>query len=77
MELKEILIVDEQFPMLVDIQRILQDWGYLVTLAPNPRSTLEELPGHGFDLLLVSLNGYEEDKLNLLRWARKALLNPS
>ena len=28
MELKEILIVDEQFPMLANIQRILQDWGY-------------------------------------------------
>ena len=76
MELKEILIVDEQFPMLVDIQRILQDWGYLVTLAPNARSALEELPGHRFDLLLVSLNGYEEDKLNLLRWARRSSAQP-
>ena len=76
MELKEILIVDEQFPMLANIQRILQDWGYSVILAPDARSALEKLPGHHFDLLLVSLNGYEEDKLNLLRWARRSSAQP-
>ena len=48
----------------------------MVTLAPNARSALEELPGHRFDLLLVSLNGYEEDKLNLLRWARRSSAQP-
>ena len=37
MELKEILIVDEQFPMLENLQRILLDWGYVVILAPNAR----------------------------------------
>ncbi len=76
MELKEILIVDEQFPMLEDLQRILLDWGYVVILAPNARSALEALPGHRFDLILVSLNGYEEDKLNLLRWARRNSAQP-
>ena len=76
MELKEILIVDEQFPMLANLQRILQDRGYVVILAPEARSALAELPGHRFDLLLVSLNGYEEDKLNLLRWARRSSAQP-
>ena len=76
MELKEILIVDEQFPMLENLQRILLDWGYVVILAPNARAALEALPGHRFDLILVSLNGYEEDKLNLLRWARRNSAQP-
>ena len=76
MELKEILIVDEQFPMLENLQRILLDWGYVVILAPNTRAALEALPGHRFDLILVSLNGYEEDKLNLLRWARRNSAQP-
>ncbi len=76
MEIKEILIVDEQFPMLANIQRILQDWGYVVKLAADARAALEELPDHRFDLLLVSLNGYEEDKLNLLRWAGRSSAQP-
>ena len=76
MEPKEILIVDEQFPMLANLQRILQDRGYVVILAPEARSALAKLPGHRFDLLLVSLNGYEEDKLNLLRWARRSSAQP-
>ena len=71
MQAKEILIVDEQFPMLDHIQRILQDWGYTVTLAPDARLAQHELAGHHFDLILVSLNGYEKEKLNLLRRARK------
>ena len=76
MEPKEILIVDEQFPMLANLQRILQDRGYVVILAPEARSALAKLPDHHFDLLLVSLNGYEEDKLNLLRWARRSSAQP-
>jgi CheY-like chemotaxis protein len=71
MELKQILIVDEQFPMLDDIQRLLQDWGYSVVLAPSAVSAADDWRGHPFDLILVSLNGYEEDKLNLLRRAKK------
>jgi len=69
MEHKEILIVDEQFPMLENVKRILQDQGYSVLPAPDALSALEELPGHRFDLIMVSLNGYEKDKLNLLKWA--------
>ena len=38
MEPKEILIVDEQFPMLANLQRLLQDRGYMVILAPKARS---------------------------------------
>ena len=71
MELKEILIVDEHFPMLEDLQRMIQERGYLVILALNALSALDELSDHKFDVILVSLKGYEKDKLNLLRWARR------
>jgi DNA-binding response OmpR family regulator len=71
MELKEILIVDDEFPMLEDLQCMLQERGHSVILAFDALSALDELSGHQFDVILVSLNGHEKDKLNLLRWARR------
>jgi DNA-binding response OmpR family regulator len=71
MELKEILLVDEESPILRDIGRILQNWGYLVVLAPDARTALENVQKSQFDLILVSLGGNEGDKLNLVRWARR------
>jgi DNA-binding response OmpR family regulator len=72
MELKEILLVDDKSPILGNIGRILQNWGYLVVLAPDAMTALENVQIFQFDLIVVSLGGNEGDKLNLLRWARRS-----
>jgi DNA-binding response OmpR family regulator len=72
MELKEILLVDEKSPILGNISRILQDWGYLVMVAPDAMTALENVQNFQFDLIVVSLGGNEVDKLNLMRWARRS-----
>jgi DNA-binding response OmpR family regulator len=71
MELKEILLVDEKSPILGNIGRILQNWGYLVMLAPDARTALENVQNSQLDLIVVSLGDNEGDKLNLMRWARR------
>jgi DNA-binding response OmpR family regulator len=71
MELKEILLMDEKSPILGNSSRILQKWGYLVILAPDAMTALENVQNFQFDLIVVSMGGNEVDKLNLMRWARK------
>jgi len=71
MSLKEILLVDEQAPISSAISFILQSKGYLVILAPDAETASEDLGNYCFDLMLVYLTGYEQDKLDLLRQANR------
>jgi len=71
MKLKEILLVDEKVPISSAIGFILQSKGYLVMLAPDAETASEDLDNYFFDLMLVYLNGYEQDKLDLLRQANR------
>jgi DNA-binding response OmpR family regulator len=70
MSLKEILLVDEKAPISSAISFILQSKGYLVMLAPDAVTASEDLDNYYFDLMLVYLNGYEQEKLALLRQAK-------
>jgi DNA-binding response OmpR family regulator len=67
MELKEILLVDAKAPISAAISFILQSHGYLVMLAPDAETASEDMGNYCFDLMLIYLNGYEQDKLDLLR----------
>ena len=67
MELKEILLVDGKAPISSAISFILQSHGYLIMLAPDAETASEDMGNYCFDLMLVYLNGYERDKLDLLR----------
>ena len=67
MGVKEILLVDEKAPIISSIGFILQCHGFLTMVAPDSRTAAEDVRNYQFDLLLVSLNGYEADKLDLLR----------
>ena len=71
MKLTEILLVDEKVPINSAIGFILQTKGYLVMLAPDTETASKELDNYSFDLMLVYLNGYEKDKLDLLRQANR------
>ena len=71
MKLKEILLVDEKVPISSAIGFILQSKGYLIMLAPDAETASEDLDNYFFDLMLVYLNGYEQDKLDLLRQANR------
>ena len=67
MELKEILLVDAKAPICSAISFILQSHGYLVMLAPDAGTASEDMGNYCFDLMLIYLNGYERDKLDLIR----------
>lgn len=71
MEIKEILLVDARAPISAAIGFILQAQGYLVLLAPDTKTAAAELNNHQIDLLLAFLSGYEADKLDLLRQAKR------
>lgn len=70
MSLQEILLVDEKAPITSALSFILQSNGYLVMLAPDAVTASEDLDNYCFDLMLVYLNGYDQDKLDLLRQAK-------
>ena len=67
MELKEILLVDGKVPISAAISFILQSHDYLVMLAPDSGTASEDMGNYCFDLMLIYLNGYERDKLDLIR----------
>jgi DNA-binding response OmpR family regulator len=67
MEIKEILLVDGKAPISAAISFILQSHGYLVMLAPDAETASADMGNYCFDLMLVYLNGYERDKLDLIR----------
>lgn len=71
MEIKEILLVDARAPISAAIGFILQSQGYLVMVAPDTETAAAELDHHQIDLLLVFLKGYEADKFDLCRQARR------
>jgi len=71
MKLKEILLVDGKVPIISAISFILQSNGYLVMQAPDAETASKDLDNYCFDLMLVYLNGYEKDKLDLLRQANR------
>jgi DNA-binding response OmpR family regulator len=71
MKLTEILLVDEKVPINSAIGFILQTKDYLVMLTPDAETAFKELDNYSFDLMLVYLNGYEKDKLDLLRQANR------
>jgi DNA-binding response OmpR family regulator len=71
MEIKEILLVDARAPISTAIGFILQAQGYLVLVAPDAETAAAELNNHQIDLLLTFLSGYEADKLDLLRQAKR------
>jgi DNA-binding response OmpR family regulator len=71
MSFKEILLVDEKAPISSAISFILQSNGYLVMVAPDAVTASEDLDNYCFDLMLVYLNGYDQDKLDLLRQAKR------
>lgn len=71
MKITEILLVDEKVPISSAIGFILQAKGYLVMLAPDAETASKDLDNYCFDLMLVYLNGYEKDKLDLLRQANR------
>jgi DNA-binding response OmpR family regulator len=71
MALQEILLVDKNTPIISAIGYILQSEGFQVVLAPDAETAFEDLNNYYFDLLLVYLTGYEEDKLDLLRQAKR------
>ena len=72
MEVKEILLVDQKAPVISTIGFILQCHGFLTMVAPDSRTAAEDVRNYQFDLLLVSLNGYEADKLDLLRQVKRS-----
>jgi len=69
--LKEILLVDGKVPIISAISFILQSNGYLIMRAPDAETASKDLDNYCFDLMLVYLNGYEKDKLDLLRQANR------
>ena len=71
MKITEILLVDEKVPISSAIGFILQAKGYLVMLAPDAETASKDLDNYCFDLMHVYLNGYEKDKLDLLRQANR------
>jgi DNA-binding response OmpR family regulator len=71
MELREILLVDMQAPIVSVIGSILQSKGHLVVLAPDVETAAEELDNYHFDLILAYLTGDAGDKLDLLRRAKE------
>lgn len=76
MEIKEILLVDEEAPIISAVSFILQCKGYLVMLAPDARTAWEDVENYHFDLILFSLSGYEVDKLDLLQRAKRKSPQP-
>ncbi|MDD2901610.1 MAG: response regulator [Syntrophales bacterium] len=71
MEIKKILLVDARAPISAAIGFILQAQGYLVLLAPDGETAAAELHNHQIDLVLAFLKGYEADKLDLCRQAKR------
>ena len=71
MEPKSILLIGEQSPAMGKVSGILKDWGYRVSPAPEALTTWEDAQKLHFDLILVSLEGNEADKLQLMRRAKR------
>jgi PleD family two-component response regulator len=72
MRRKAILLIGEQSPAMGKIRGILKDWGYQISPAPEALITREDVKNLHFDLILVSLEGNEADKLKLMRRAKKS-----
>jgi len=66
MKFKEILLVDGKVPICSAIGFILQSKGYFVMVAPDAKTASKDLDNYCFDLMLIYLTGYEQDKLDLL-----------
>ena len=71
MEIKEVLLLDAKSPINAAIGFILQTQGYLVLLAPDVGAAAAVLDHYQIDLILALLTGYEEDKFDLLREAKR------
>jgi DNA-binding response OmpR family regulator len=68
---RDILLIDGTSPLIGKISFILQNWGYPVMVAPDAVTAWDEVQHGRFALILVSLDGYEEDKLRLMRRTKR------
>lgn len=73
---REILLVDENAPIIPAIGFVLQGNGHVVMLAPDARAAFQEVENYHFDLILVSLAGHEGDKFDLVRRAKRRSPRP-
>ncbi|MDI6853927.1 MAG: hypothetical protein QME75_10055 [Deltaproteobacteria bacterium] len=71
MGIREILLVDQQTPITSAVGFALQCRGYMIMLAPDAATAFEDIKNYCFDLILVGLNGYEAEKIDFLRQAKK------
>ena len=76
MAIREILLVDKKTPVISAAACALQCRGYLIMLAPDALTACEDIENYDIDLIMVSLNGYEADKLDLLRQAKRKAPQP-
>jgi len=67
----KILVVDDDPVVLKSCRRVLEEEGFLVTLAGSVKEALEKLVGQSFSLLLVDLKMPEEDGLFLMERLRE------
>jgi DNA-binding response OmpR family regulator len=71
MAIREILLVDRKTPITSAVGFALQCRGYMIMLAPDAATAFEDIQNYDFDLILVGLNGYEAEKIDFLRQAKK------
>jgi DNA-binding response OmpR family regulator len=71
MKIREILLVDKHTPITSAVGFALQCRGYMIMLAPDAATAFEDIKNYDFDLILVGLNGYEAEKIEFLRQAKK------
>jgi DNA-binding response OmpR family regulator len=71
-EIMRILIVDDEYPLLEQLRKILENQRYIVETAMDGEEALEKLFETSFDVIVLDIMMPKIDGLTLLEQARKA-----
>jgi len=70
--MKRILVVDDDYTILVAFRKFLEKDGYEIITERNPRSALEKIGTEKFDLLITDIRMHEMPGANLMVLAKAA-----
>jgi len=71
----KVLIVDDEYPLLEQLQNILENQRYIVETVMNGEEALDKLFDTPFDLIILDIMMPKMDGLTVLEQARKAGIN--